>query len=210
MDKADIVQLIRDRLGFNDALTEAIILRNMDFIQNFYEKGNAEFPVPWFLFDPDVTASTVAAQPYVSFPTDFIQWEDNWPFWVTNSAGLNSVLKPVKGYQAEGHNETDGSPTEFALGGTQVRLYPTPDAVYTIHLPCFKSSEALSTATTSPWFSNFPTFVIEETIYSICKATRDIEGMKLTGIESTRRSYFKKVVEMQNVMMDYTKGTYDA
>lgn len=210
MDKAAIIQIIRDRLGFNEDLNSAIILRHLDFVQADYERGEVQTPLPWFLFDVDNTASTVIDQPYVSLPTDFLAWSDDWPFWILDAEGKKHILKPKKPYEVEGHNLEAKLPEAFSFGGTQVRLHPAPDKVYTIHLPCFKKSEALSVATTSPWFSNFPTLIVEETIYSIAKGTRDLEALKLAGVDRERSSYFARVEEMKHVMMDYTKGTYDA
>ncbi len=209
MTKDDIIQLIRDRLGFNDNIDEGIVLRHMNYFQAQYETGEAAMPPPWFLFDADVTASTVIAQPYVDFPEDFVAWDDNWLPWVVDDEGNNHPLNPTKAYQTEGHNESAALPTDFGLAGKKVRLYPTPDKVYTVHLPCYKSSEALSVAATSPWFENFPTLVIEETLLSIAKSTRDVDAIKLSTAREERAAYFAKVEDMKHVLMSYVKGSYD-
>ena len=79
MDKATIISLIRNRMGFNTAMQESVILDHMDLMQASYETGDDSSPLPWFLFNSSATVATVADTRTVALPSAFICFDDDWP-----------------------------------------------------------------------------------------------------------------------------------
>ena len=206
MTRTDIIELIRDSLGFNQALNEAIILRHMDRMQERYEKGSGARPLAWFLFDHDATVTTTANNRYVDKPTGFIQFDDNFELSIVDASNVTHPLYRRDQYELIPDSALIGFPNAYAFDGERLHLYPMPDAVYTINIPCYITSTQLSTTQTSKWYEEFSDLVIEETAYSIAKATRDTRFLETSSLPMVQADYLRRVEEMKHVLQSYQFG----
>ena len=152
MTPAQMIARVRRGLGYNNGLAEDIILDALNDAQDLLEQ---EGDLPWFLETPDyVDLTTVAETETVAAPTGFIRliddspkiWyynESNNPVWV--DLGFAYELDAVRDYYASVRtSEGSGPPVAVALQRLNFRLFPTPDAAYTLKLLYYKSEDALT------------------------------------------------------------------
>lgn len=207
MDREEILNLIRDRMGFNKNFDEAIVYRHLDYVQQQYERVTRKTPLPWFLFNATYTTVTVADQRTISKPTNFITVHDNWEMTVTNADGDITPVYRVSDYDlGKDDRGATGLPTCYVYDGTSFYLYPKPDTVYTITLPHYAKSAELSESATHDWFTEFPTLIIEETLASIFKSNRDVDGLRLLNLTMERDDYHVRVEAMEHVGKSYVKS----
>lgn len=178
--KSVIVALIRDRLGMHTTLDEGLINRHMDLVQDKLESGTDRYPLPWFLFNETVAGETVADSNIVPLPSEFLSFDDDWPVRALNSEGKYIPLCREQYYiLIEEYKDADpGFPEKYAWAGNSLVLFPTPDDVYTLDIPCYTYSTVgkLSLATdgdTPKWFDYFAHLIVTGTALSIANAIRD-------------------------------------
>lgn len=115
--------------------------------------------------ETDVALPTVAAQDYVSLPSDYkkmssFEYDDN-------SANLDEVgsrqeLKRKWGNVAQ-------QPTEYSVFGSKIYLGATPDAIYTTHLYYFKAIPSLTNSnTTNAILTAFPDLYLSGAVRQGC------------------------------------------
>lgn len=111
----------------------------------------------WFLQEPTSAAktnSTTASNSYVSLVTGIIQIDT---LQVTISGQLER-LTPVMHDEMESLHEgttSEGQPWRWTQYGARVRLYPTPDAIYTLTWTgLFEESTLSSSSDTNSWMTD--------------------------------------------------------
>lgn len=210
MTKAEIIQIIRDRLGFNEGLVESAITRHLALVQSRYEGGDSRTPLPWFLFTT-TTLSTAASTRTVAAPSDFIGFDDDWLLTIEDDEGVEHPLHRWAPYAAPLKDKlaVSGFPEVFAFQNKTLYLYPEPDDSYTINFPYYARSESLATATTSDWFTEFPSLLIEETVLSLAKSVRDEAAIQLTNVRVERDDYFVRCEAMKHQLQSYVSGSVD-
>lgn len=207
MDLGGVIQIIRDRLAFNQNLAQDTILRHMDLIKHTFEQGADELPLPWFNFQPTATVTTVAGERTVDLPTGFVDFDDDFPVTVTVEGHVKMVER--LDYHEAAATVTEGAPEAFVLGGGQMLLYPLPDDAYTLTVPCYTRSALYSDVpltTTDGWTENFPMLLVEETLLSIGKSTRDESVLKMSESGRYRLDYLKKVEGRRHQLKSYRMG----
>ena len=210
MSRSAVIDLIRDALGFNTALSEAIILRHMDLVQHNYERGSDMRPLPWFLFDPEETVTTVASQRNVTLPTGFIDFDEDWPLTIFTTDGEEKELQRLRRSVFSSNLDETGFPTAFDTDYSSLYLWKKPDAVYTINVPCYKESTALSTITTGSWFTELKALLIEEVAFSIAKAMGDKNFLSKTDINQKRADYITLSEAKKHTLTQYKMGGHRA
>lgn len=214
MIRDDVEQLIRDRLGFNNALSQEIILRHMDLVQAKYETGGQNgIPRPWFCFKPKYSVMTNAHTQVVEMPTNFSAFHDDWPVTIMDSAGvLHSLLRERYTEVALTDLSPDAEtlPTVFVLGVDYMQVFPVPDQSYEINVPHFTRLTDLSSSGNqdSPWFAEFPGLIVEEVTFSLARSTRDEKALKLSTMKSEIDSYFRRVEERDHLLQEYNFNSY--
>lgn len=134
----------------------------------------------WFLQEPTSAAktnTTTASSSYLAYPTGLIQIDT---LQVTVSGQLNR-LAPVTHDEMESLHEgttSEGEPWRYTNYGSRVRLYPTPDQIYTITWTGLVEETALSTSTdTNDWMTTGELLIRNHARMTICRDyLRDTEG----------------------------------
>lgn len=206
MTRDEIVALVRDALGFYDNLSTDIIYRHMNRVQEKYEYGHDQLPIPWFLFDDDATAVTVAGQRYAELPDGFINFDENWPLTILTSDSVTKPLDRRGMYDLVADTDLSGFPEYYELSGNVINLFPKPDAVYTINIPCYVAGTALGSTTSSEWYVQLADLLIEETAFSIAKAKRDKGFMQTSDINQKRVNYITRVEARMHTLKQYQVG----
>ena len=206
MTRAQIIQLIRDRLGFHKSMSEEIILRHMDLVQSFYENGADLFPLPWFTLKTDFTLNTVVGQRTLNFPEDFVSIDEDWPPVIFTEDGSERPLERESFDQLKGCLSLNGFPRNYALTGGIIHLFPIPDKVYTIQFPYHQTLAPLSTTQTGDWFKFFPNLLVEEVTLSIARAQGNEFALANTQVTGLRVDYRNRVEAMKHVGMNYVMG----
>jgi hypothetical protein len=204
MTRDDVVELIRQRVGFNRRMSDTQIFQNMDYVQLLYELGHDNNPLPWFTFQSTATVDTVADTQTVDLPEGFVQFDDAWPLLITSAEGVVYPLQRTPAYDVVAlQNEGSQLPKYFEVDAARLLLYPAPDKVYSITIPHYNRLAKLSETTDSPWFTHFPLLLVEETVNSIMRSTRDIEGLKMSNVNSFRADYVRRVEGRKHELKNY-------
>lgn len=211
MDRAAFISLVRDRLGFNQSLDEAVILRHLDMAQAKYENGEEILVRPWFLTDATYEDQTQAGIRGVELPEGFISFLDNMPLMIkVEDVWTRLYRRPID--KLAGYENETGTPTHYDVQGTEVLFYPLPDAAYDLKIPHVARLTALSTVTESVWLDEFPVLLLEEVLVSIFKSTRDADGLKIAeqSLMVAKDAYMRRTAEREHLMQDYIFGGDDA
>ncbi len=214
MQKSQIIETVRMRLGFNQSLSQTHIELAMDAVQVMYEGGDRTYPYPWFLFDKTNTATTVVNQRELNLPTDFLGFYDDVSLEIIYGSSVYELHRDLEVELQRYYSET-GLPRYWSMTGKQLNLYPLPDNEYTVRVPCFKKTSkwsALALTDEPNWFQEFPTLVIEETVNYVSLASRDEVAIRYgqAPLGAARKGYFIRVEEMQHTLMRYQVQGSDA
>lgn len=234
INDSHIMEMIRQKLGFNDAFDGTSIKRHMDMVQIRYEQGvDGICPPPWFLFDPESTAALVAHDRTVVLPEGFIEFDEDWPLQLWNDDDVVTAVLERRPYDelirtqyfaADGTTILEGPPQFWDINADLIHLFPQPAEVTTLNIPCYKSSTQLSTVNSSTipqpkWYTVFGPLIIAETALSICRANRDFDGIRLCEMElgsflpqqgvlpGLRTAYYNKVTSYKLKLRDIYVGS---
>ena len=101
-----------------------------------------------------VSTTTTASDAFIDLPSDFLEMVQ---FFVDSNP--NVVLDYVNPTEIELDNlrETSGKPQQYTIMGSEFKLNPIPDSVYTLKLTYFGKIPALSDSNTTNFLlSNYP------------------------------------------------------
>lgn len=205
MDKSEIIDYVRDLLGFHKSLATDIIHRHMNVFQQEVEKPHGRLPLPWFLFNGTKELFTKQGIDYIDLPEDFIQQDDEeeWHPYI--------ALENKKGLLSKSLVQTAdwGTPKKYdIIGDRRMYLAPTPDDEYLIVFPYFARTEKLSTVTESLWFHHFPIFLAARTAQSIAESSKDEATLSRTDrlYKIQRDEYLVTVEAWKHHMREYKLG----
>lgn len=121
--------------------------------------------LPWFLLTEVSSIATVNGEERVPYPTDFLrEWEDDaiWYFNGAAPADEDKWTELAKDDLDELRNNLpgEGAPEAYATDGLYVRVFPTPDDVYTLKQIYYKKDQVLSSDIENLWLENFPFLMI--------------------------------------------------
>lgn len=169
----------------------------LQYAQAQREKPGATFP--WFLRSTK-TIDTVAGTHSYSIPTGYIQDSDENDgnlFIYSDGTSKSRTIFLTKGSfktlqeryfgawpQSGEASLTDdsaevenGTPREFALDGSNIFLYPVPDAAYTLYWKCWAAAQALSSGVENAWLQYAPWVLIGEAAQKIAADLGYAEGV---------------------------------
>ena len=134
MTRDEAVTRIQRTLGFTTANTTEI----RDALQDSQVELERSAELPWFLLSEVASISTVKDEERILLPTDFLrEWEDDALWYFNGTADLDAdkwvPLTKDDIQFLRGHRPSTGPPPEaYAIDGLYFRIFPTPDAVYTL------------------------------------------------------------------------------
>jgi len=163
MLRDDAVSRVKRRLLFRTNLDSAIV----EAMQDAQQRLESEAILPWFLMSEVSSINTVSGEERVPLPVDFLRERDEDGLWYFNSAATDDSdvwLELAKddlddlrrAYPGE------GAPKGYALMGDYLRLFPTPDAAYTLKMSYYKTDTILSSNIENDWLKYRPWLLIAE------------------------------------------------
>ena len=179
MTRDEAVTEIQNTLGFRtDKSTEIVTaLKNA---QVKLEKGAV---LPWFLLTEVASEPTVNAEERVAIPSDFIrEWEED-PLWffVAGTGGDDDawveLAKEDLAFLRDKY-PGKGAPIAYALDALYYRIFPTPDAAYTLKHIYYKNDTVLSSNVTNLWLTHFPHLMIGEAGRLFAPGLRDKDAVR--------------------------------
>lgn len=178
MTRDDAVTRIQHTLGFRtDKITE--IINALQDAQVLLERGAT---LPWFLQTEVSSVVTVANVERVTIPSDFLrEWEED-PLWyfVAGTGGdddaWTELAKEDLAFLRDAYPGS-GEPIAYALDIKYFRIFPTPDAIYTLKMVYYKTDAVLSTNIENQWLKYFPYLMIGEAGRLFSPGLRDKDAM---------------------------------
>lgn len=148
MLRDELITLIGWRLGDRDDMA-ARAVSEMQYTQQYILEANSW--LPWFLEADAVGLATEVGIRSVPLPVDFLrEIEAARPYLIL--ADGNYFLEKEEPNQALSYLPGSGQPQYYSMHATELRLYPLPDAVYSIGWRYYAKSAPIHTATTEvPW-----------------------------------------------------------
>lgn len=210
MTRDEIVQLVRDGLGYNNALNEAIVLRAMDLVQTRYERGHDLMPLPWFNLEIDYELTTVASTRTVALPDDFVSFAEEWKPYLQSSDGTSYELARRSATLLNSIRDETGRPAYFETNHANLYLFPLPDDEYSIYVSYYKTSTKFSATTSSNWYTNFPSLLVEETIYQLARNSHNTKALQNSMLKEERANYLVKCEEQKHIIKQVKVGGYGA
>ena len=146
MIKSDAVAQLKQILGFRtDLVTQAPIA-----LAQAQDKLEDEWPrpdiYPWFLRTELATTTTVANEPRVGIPSDYLSDDEESGLEIVNAD--NEIIPLEKNdfdlLRALYANTDATLPVAYSSDGLYYRLFPAPDAIYTLYQKYYKKDTAFS------------------------------------------------------------------
>lgn len=191
MLRSAAVSLIQRRLGYRSDKADEI-LSELQIAQDFLEEGvevigpqrNIFTIVPWFLLSEIMTATTTATVERVAVPAGFIREHDPDALWYFDSTlaatDANKWVELWKGDLDVLRDEFlgTGPPKAYTLDGGYFRIFPTPDAAYSLKMLLYMKDTVLSAATDTEnkWLKNAPQLLIGEAGGKLAMSLRDMKA----------------------------------
>lgn len=178
MDRDTARAEIQQTLGFRtDKATEIVTA-----LQNAQVMLEREPTLPWFLQTEVSNISTTKDEERIVIPSDFLrEWEEDplWYFTAGTGGDDDAWVALAKEDLAFLRDKYPGSaaPIAYALDVKYFRLFPTPDAVYTIKMIYFATDTVLSSNVENDWLKYFPFLMIGVAGGLIAAALRDKEAL---------------------------------
>jgi len=163
MLRSTAIASIARRLG-NRTNLDSAILTELQATQVTLEEDHAIRP--WFLLTEIASATTTASEERVQLPTDFIGEYEYGTLYVYDSSAEDPWIELAKDDYDDlvaYHKGATGQPQSYALTGNYFRLFPTPDAAYTLKMLYYKKDTTLDSDIENQWLKYAPELLISET-----------------------------------------------
>jgi len=179
MTRDEAVTEIQNTLGFRTDKSAEIVLA-LQRAQTKLEKGAV---LPWFLETEVASETTTKDEERVAIPTDFLrEWEDD-PLWyfVAGTGGdadaWTELAKEDLAFLRDKY-PGKGAPIAYALDVKYFRIFPTPDAVYTLKFIYYKTDTLLTSNVTNLWLTHFPYLMVGEAGRLFAPGLRDKDAQR--------------------------------
>jgi hypothetical protein len=208
MNLGEFVALLSLRCGSRDDL-ETRIKSELLLVQTISLEQAGAFK-PWFLQSDIENLATVAADPTVDFPTDYLgELEDSMLWYQGTDLAWHKLNKKSYDYILE-KNIDAGPPQYFAVGATGFFLGPTPDAIYALRFRYYQKDALLVDDTdTNLWLTYAPDLVLAEVGLKICRYHTIDDRVKMEFAQEAaeaRQRLFVLHESKQNVNRVYGMG----
>lgn len=141
--------------------------------------------LPWFLISEQSYITTTADEQRLVLPTDFIREVDEARFVYIPATTADDttpvdLVKDDYDQLASDYADADAGPPEaYALFGSYFRVFPTPDASYTIKMIYYKKDTVLTSNVENNWLANAPRLMMGKAGIAIATALRDMQAVEI-------------------------------
>lgn len=137
--------------------------------------------LPWFLRTEVMPLTTTIDEERLAIPDDFIrEWEEGALYLVDSDGELVEIEKDTLTIlRAQFKGAATGQPTDYAMDNAYFRLFPTPDAAYTLKLIYYAHAAELSSNIENAWLKNAPWMVISQAIMVLAPGLRDTAAFNI-------------------------------
>lgn len=196
MNRGQAIDRINQGLGFRTSLRSTIANALMD-AQVLLE---AEEYLPKFLVVNQQSLVTIADTETVALPTGFLrEAEDDGPLWYLDADnGLHELHKDDMAYLrtvfiGSGDVATTGAPRMYALGASNLHIFPRPDAIYNLRFSFYKAEPILdSDGIENKWLQYAHDIMIGMAGKELAADLRDINAINIfTNMEARGRNRLK-------------------
>lgn len=194
MTRDEAVAEVQQGLGFRTDLDDQIRTA-LDQMQDHLEGPGKN--LPWWLLEEDASISVTESNQDVTLPTGFLREPEYASFRYKPSASGKALFLAKMDLQAaeeyffgrwkDPDVETStattglspGAPRAYVLRKDEIRVYPIPDADYTLTWDYFKAGDSLLGASTgSVWLDNAPWVIIGKAGLKIAMNIRDADAVQ--------------------------------
>jgi len=179
--RSEIESRIREKLSYNTGLSASYIT---DAIQDAQRQLEEMSELPWFLESEISSISAVIGEERIPVPSDFLRENVESAFFYYN-ASASPAWVPLSKHslpelrQAYGTADAN-APEAYALQGKYFRIFPTPDAAYTLKLVYYQRQAALTGDNDSnDWSVEAPWLLIGTAGLSVAENNRDAAAVKI-------------------------------
>ena len=174
MQKQTVIGLIKSRLGNRtDAGIDTRIAGELDAAQTELELYG-DF-VPWFLLSDEVPVATVVGAQEIALPSDMLQeWEDG---------AVAYDYLPVTKYEHQAlqakYQDSVGEPKAYAMLAESFKVFPIPDAIYTLKLRYYQKDalpSTLAAAGENRWLKYAPMWLLAKAGVAVARYIKDAEA----------------------------------
>jgi len=175
MTRDEAVAQIQQRMGFHTGLASEIQTA-LQQAQQQLEHGEE---LPWFLKSEYATINTVADEERVVVPTDFLREleDDEWLYHYDAAALLpedeHIPLEKVPPLEGRWRYPGSGAPKLYSLDKDYIRIFPTPDDIYTLKMQYYKQDAVLSSNIENEWLKHRPFILIGLAGMHVTSGSRD-------------------------------------
>lgn len=181
MNRDAAVSRVQRTLGFRaDNATEIV-----DALQDAQVELEQAASLPWFLLTEVANIATVIDEERVELPTDFLQeWEEDPLHYFSTTSGVEDedlwtpLEKEDLGYLRDNW-PASGAPEAYALDKDYYRIFPTPDAAYTLKHIYYKQDAVLTENVENLWLEHIPFLLIGIAGVQLAVALRDPDAVAM-------------------------------
>jgi hypothetical protein len=184
MIRSEAEDFIRDILGRSGTDLRTQIIASMNLAKRQLE--GSPF-LPWFLITEVSSATTVIGEERLTLPTNFLrEVEEEGALFIYDTSGVTSTTENEWIELVKWDNETlrneysdladsRARPTHYALVGNYFKLYPVPDANYTVKMLYYGKVTDFSagTDTENVWLKWAPDLLIARAGLWVARRVRD-------------------------------------
>ena len=188
MTRDEAVVEIQEILSFRTDQV-AGIERRLQRAQVFAENGPT---LPWFLQSERTSVSTIASEERLPIPIDFLKEAELSALWYvptdTSEGEVELVKDDLDFLRVKFPRTSEDVPTHYALDNLYFRLFPTPDAVYSVKMIYNKKDTVLTSDIENLWLKHAPWVLIGRAGQWLAMALRDKTAREIfISLESEAR-----------------------
>lgn len=152
---SEAISFMKVQFGFRTDLDTEIISM-LGVAQEHFEKGPN---YPWFLLSEESLVVTSPGERRIPLPDDFIaEYEEGALYYAPTDLDYIEMTKEDNDYLTAFYgSRTEGEPEAYSQDGLYFRVYPLPDALYTLKALYYKKDvkvSSLSTTSTNLWLTH--------------------------------------------------------
>jgi hypothetical protein len=171
MTRDEAVATIRNRLGNRGPAFDPMIVDELKRAQDHFEQNGTP---PWFLVKTDSSRSTTAGERRLTLPGDWIMESEDDGIWLLAPGGVRLAKREYRALRGSAFYTANGRPEMYAIVGTTMYLFPTPDKEYGLELNYYAADAKLDSGDVeNGWLKYAPWLLIAKAGLEVARTLRD-------------------------------------